>query len=508
LEDRGVSDGRAGYSNTNNNGPGSGEYFYDNYNTYHQETALGGIFIYSTPTARLIFNNAYDPLKNENMTTGEILYAGGTTAYNLDNGRFVRSYIYYSSGGATNPTYMGKAAGLGDLVLMCNKPPLCVGDYVFVNTLVDGIQSPKDTGLAGVTVEFLFAPYTTVAATAITDANGFYSFCSTTAGLAAIAPGLTVRIRIPLTQTAIATPEYVPTQFNTGNDIHNSDGSPYIIGNYVVKDAVVQQWGIANNQIDFGFVGKLACTNCLTGHSTVYLQGPGVDGIFGDAYYRVTTAYYVSVTITWSSSVFNIVNAVASWNRVTAATTNINCNLNVCTFLLPFPITWPGCGTSFGFSLRLNIAGSIIGSIPLDGRYGNTICTSSSSSALTKVTLPTVVEDLKGKLSDALEINNTSIVVLNVDTNDDGSSDSILLFIDAPNQPADAVDTYLNDLSRRSSTVLDDSGLKGLTTQPLTADELAKYQPIVDQYMNGGTSSASSLFVSIALVIVAIIALF
>ena len=70
-----------------------------------------------------------------------------------------------------------KANGLGDLELICEPPPIEVGNYVWFDGDRNGIQDPDEMPAAGVSVA-LFDSVGTLLATAITDATGYYLFSS------------------------------------------------------------------------------------------------------------------------------------------------------------------------------------------------------------------------------------------------------------------------------------------------------------------------------------------
>ena len=87
----------------------------------------------------------------------------------------MRGYQTYQGGNGSVTGYMGKAAGLGDLEVLCDPAPLQIGNRVWDDVNGDGVQDPNEPGLSGVTVS-LQGPAGTVTAT--TDANGQYTFAS------------------------------------------------------------------------------------------------------------------------------------------------------------------------------------------------------------------------------------------------------------------------------------------------------------------------------------------
>ena len=84
-----------------------------------------------------------------------------------------------------------------------------IGDYVWVDTNRDGLQDSGEAALAGVTVTLYAADGATVLATAVTDANGKYSFVDLTPGQHYV--------------VEFSAPGYAFTTANSGNDAADSD---------------------------------------------------------------------------------------------------------------------------------------------------------------------------------------------------------------------------------------------------------------------------------------------
>lgn len=155
----------------NNQGPNGSEYYFgDSYPTptsgpdVHQEISLGGLAL--LPGSGEIVSTAYDPLLNVN--TGGLIWLDNTTGGRSDNYE-----IYEASLG-----FSGKASGLGDLELSCSEAPIEIGNYVWYDPNMDGIQDPGETPIPGVRVT-LFNESGDSLATVITDADGEYYFNNT-----------------------------------------------------------------------------------------------------------------------------------------------------------------------------------------------------------------------------------------------------------------------------------------------------------------------------------------
>ena len=93
-----------------------------------------------------------------------------------------RAYTFYYGRGpkADNRPINGKGGALGDLEVLCDAPPVEIGNRVWQDTNGNGVQDAGEAPIAGVKVE-LFAEKVdldtaTPLATAITDAQGYYLF--------------------------------------------------------------------------------------------------------------------------------------------------------------------------------------------------------------------------------------------------------------------------------------------------------------------------------------------
>jgi hypothetical protein len=128
----------------------------------------------------------------------------------------------------------GKNNGLGDLELFCDPAPLEIGDRVWFDANENGIQDPDEQPLAGVSVKLYAPDMTTLLATAVTDADGNYYFSNAASGplsgLHAVydVKGLKFntsgyKLRIDLTQPAIASNGYVPTTANADGHTDNNN---------------------------------------------------------------------------------------------------------------------------------------------------------------------------------------------------------------------------------------------------------------------------------------------
>ena len=107
---------------------------------------------------------------------------GGTMRLSTNDGNYISNsgFVLYSAPGTTNPTFPGKANGLGDVELLMPLSPIEIGNRVWHDTNKNGVQDAGEAGIAGVTLQlskFNGTSYTNIA-TCTTDANGNYYFSS------------------------------------------------------------------------------------------------------------------------------------------------------------------------------------------------------------------------------------------------------------------------------------------------------------------------------------------
>ncbi len=163
----------------NINGPGGGEFYHADNLSIHDELFLGGLAM--LPGQSDIAGMYFDPIP----TTAALYDAGVRWLSNAD-GSFQRAYRVYDGEIAPTPglPLFGKANGVGDLEVMCDPAPLEIGNRVWFDPDVNGIQDPRsgsgardEVPVGGVTVN-LYLPddLSTPIATTLTSAAGEYYF--------------------------------------------------------------------------------------------------------------------------------------------------------------------------------------------------------------------------------------------------------------------------------------------------------------------------------------------
>jgi uncharacterized repeat protein (TIGR01451 family) len=149
---------------------------------YHGETTLGGLAY--VPGANTVVVSAFDPVDS--------VRSGGIMWFNNADGAKTRNYETF---GTDVSASFGKAAGMGDVELLCDPAPIEIGNRVWMDTNGNGVQDPDEMGIQTVTVQ-LYDPATmSVVGTATTDVNGEYYFNGTNVG-GGVKPNTNYVIRI------------------------------------------------------------------------------------------------------------------------------------------------------------------------------------------------------------------------------------------------------------------------------------------------------------------------
>ena len=159
---------------TNGEGPGGGEFYYEEFfATQHRETAMGGLAILFGSGD--VVSTIYDPFQYDSFGLG---WFDNTT------GKKDKGYEIFATGNSGQTPTSGtfsKGLTLGDLEIEAELPPIEIGNRVWLDTDKDGIQDAGEVGISGITVTLCLASApTTAVSTATTDANGNYFFSSAT----------------------------------------------------------------------------------------------------------------------------------------------------------------------------------------------------------------------------------------------------------------------------------------------------------------------------------------
>jgi len=224
---------------------------------HHGEGTVGGAAI--LPSSGEVMVVAMDPVDGK-------LWSGGV--YSLDNSTGARNngYNIYTDAGSLSSGKFGKAAGLGDVEIVGEIPPIEIGNRVWDDTDGDGIQDPGEAGISGVQVQLL--QNGTVIATATTDADGNYIFSndesktSTSShiyGIAALQPNTDYMIKVPTTN---GTKNLTAANIGNGDnpDLNDSDAIPSS-GEIAVPASTIPITGANNHNYDIGYTAQCSLTD-------------------------------------------------------------------------------------------------------------------------------------------------------------------------------------------------------------------------------------------------------
>lgn len=248
LESGGACGGVTG-GGANGEGPGGGE-FYDGdvFGTLHYETMNGALT--TLPGSDLVASAAMDPFA---IDSGGVYWLS-----NLDGSKVRGAQLYAESGSFTGSTTVtngsfGKSGAMGDVAILCDPPPLEIGNRVWDDLNGDGVQDPGEPGLANLTVT-LTGP--SGAVTTDTDSNGNYYFGNllpnTAYTLTMVTPsgyGLT-------TANADALPGGDVSSNHPISDTRDSDA--LLLGGLPTINYTTGEAGQNNHGLDFGFTQPLA----------------------------------------------------------------------------------------------------------------------------------------------------------------------------------------------------------------------------------------------------------
>ncbi len=287
----------------------------------HTETSSGGLAL--RPGNEEILYTRMDPI--DGGGTGVNDFSAGLRWHDTTSGVTNNQYEIYDPDTAGTPGIFGKGNGLGDLELICDVPPIQVGNRLWIDLDRDGVQDPGEPPLAGIAVQLIDTDGSTVLDTATTAADGTYFFSNgpgtSTASSRFGITGLTANsalggspftLRVDLTQAALAGyfPTFADADATANGEARDSDGAQS--GSDVEISFDTGSSGANVHSYDFGFIpldascGDLTMTNAV---SPVGLVGPGD-----------TLTYTLTVT---NSSGVQSQSGIEIWDVIPAGTTYV-----------------------------------------------------------------------------------------------------------------------------------------------------------------------------------------
>lgn len=253
LENNGKVSGVSGFGVNNNQGPGFGEFYNDNWNGdgvnrfVHAENVLGALAL--KPGSGNVIVTTIDPVDN-------IPFSGGVRYLSNMTGLLTGQYQVYHTRGANGtpmPGTFAKATGLGDIEISCDiLSTLQLGNRLWLDSDRNGIQDPGEPSLPNVTVALWDSTGAKVAEV-ITDAIGTYYFDTLTIKGGFLLPNTSYKIVV--NKAAIAD-TLLLTSTNVGtNDAIDSDA--ILIGNHYTISLRTGSYGENNHTYDIGFINPI-----------------------------------------------------------------------------------------------------------------------------------------------------------------------------------------------------------------------------------------------------------
>jgi len=277
--------GLASTGANNGDGPGGGEYYYEDSYASHSNVPKGGL-AYLQGSSHFVAV-IQDPVDVD---------SAGTRWMSIVPGSTTQHYQIYKSTWQDGTFY--KANGLGDVELLANAAPIEIGNRVWLDANSNGVQDSDENGVAGVTVKLLDNGGTEIAS-AVTDAAGNYIFSNDPNGtstsshiyqLAALQANAAYTVQIPNVQGAskqgvLGNNLLTTADSGEGTQANLNDSDGVLSGdnaNAIVASNDIPTAGHNNHSYDFGFRDAAVpppppATGCVTLTNTVTVSATETD---------------------------------------------------------------------------------------------------------------------------------------------------------------------------------------------------------------------------------------
>lgn len=261
TEENGTAGARLSIGQDNGEGPGGGEFYYDDAFTeagitWHHETAAGGLAL--LPEENKVLVSFREP---------DSYLSGGVRWFDNDNGKAVKGFSVFPGG---NAGYFYKLNNVGDIDLITQAPDTEVGDRIWLDNNGDGLQGADEPVLGGVVLE-LYRAGKKLAET-ISDEAGNYHFNNQNVS-EGLQPSTSYEVRIALQQ---ASKKLTLSNTHCGELELNSDANEK--EGYAVISFTTTLAGENIHNLDFGFKCNdkpfvAAKMDCKDGQARITLTG-------------------------------------------------------------------------------------------------------------------------------------------------------------------------------------------------------------------------------------------
>ncbi len=333
---------------TNGEGPGNGEFYYEEFFlSQHRETALGGLAILFGSGD--VVSTIYDPFRYDSFGLG---WFDNTT------GKKDKGFEVFFTGNNGQPSASGtfsKGLSLGDVEIQNEIPPIQIGNRVWNDLNDNGVQDAGEPALAGIRVT-LSGPGVPANTTAVTNSNGEYYFSNATGttsssavfSLTGLTSGSSYSLIFPLTSTTLTLSNKANSA--TGSNAEAIDTDPNSTG---IISFTLGQAGQNNFSYDAGYKaatcsltatatpttcnsatnqytvsGTISLTNALAGTATI------TDG---------ARSMTVSVAASASSVAYSLTGLTSNGASHTVVVSLVGCGTAVATYSAPASCTVAPC---------------------------------------------------------------------------------------------------------------------------------------------------------------------
>lgn len=216
----------------------------------HDEVVNGGLAVWAADPGGDVAATVMDPIDGSSAFVND--FSAGLRWFDLATGTTDRRLEVYDPDNAGPDVFFGKANGLGDLEAICNASPIEIGNRVWNDLDMDGVQDPGEPGINGVTV-FLFEDPNGVpnsgdevaAGSVVTSGDGNFIFT--------VDPGTNYYVQLAI-PSAFRETTLDSTQIGDGNDdVRDSDGQTGFVVGAVVAPFTTGGPGGNDHTIDLGF---------------------------------------------------------------------------------------------------------------------------------------------------------------------------------------------------------------------------------------------------------------